>query len=62
VFNKPFSTLSQFSYRVTGSWDNPQVKGGDNKDMPGDQPPAPAATPAPAAATPPPPVAPQDEE
>lgn len=28
VFNKPFNTLSQFSYHVTGSWDNPQVKGG----------------------------------
>ncbi len=33
VFNKPFSKLSQFSYRVTGSWDNPQVKGADNKGL-----------------------------
>ena len=39
VFNKPFSKLSQFSYRVTGSWDNPQVKGADNKDSSNNAPP-----------------------
>ncbi|MDR3415056.1 MAG: DUF3971 domain-containing protein [Nevskia sp.] len=43
VFNKPFSALSQFSYRVTGSWDNPQVKAGDKRQA--------AATPAPADAS-----------
>ncbi|MBX6420604.1 MAG: TIGR02099 family protein [Nevskia sp.] len=26
IFNKPFSKLSRFSYHVTGSWDNPQIK------------------------------------
>lgn len=25
LFNKPFNRLAKFSYRVTGSWDNPEV-------------------------------------
>ncbi len=58
VFNKPFNALSQFSYRVTGSWDNPQVKVGEVKEAPktaAPPPPAPepAPTPAPDAAPPP---------
>jgi len=51
VFNKPFNKLSQFSYRVTGSWDNPQVNGADNKDTTKPQP-APAPSPAPTAPPP----------
>jgi uncharacterized protein YhdP len=34
VLDKPLDQLTQFSYQVTGSWDNPQVKrieaGGDS--------------------------------
>jgi uncharacterized protein (TIGR02099 family) len=26
IFNQPFSKLSRFSYRVTGSWDNPKIE------------------------------------
>ena len=62
VFNKPFSTLSQFSYRVTGSWDNPQVKGAENKEMPTAQQPAPAVAPDPDAAPQPQSAAPQNGE
>jgi len=29
AFGKPFNTLSQFSYHVTGPWDNPQIKHGE---------------------------------
>jgi uncharacterized protein (TIGR02099 family) len=51
IFNKPFNTLSRFSYHVTGGWDNPQVKGGDNKELtkelPRAAPPASDAAPAP---------------
>ena len=47
VFNKPFNALSQFSYRVTGSWDNPQVKVGEVKEIPKTAAPTPAAEPAP---------------
>ncbi|MDB5987988.1 MAG: hypothetical protein JWR16_3041 [Nevskia sp.] len=33
VLGKPFNKLSQFSYHVTGPWDNPQIKHGEaNKD------------------------------
>ncbi len=55
VFNKPFSKFSQFSYRVTGSWDNPQVKGAENKETTKNAPsaPAPAPTPTPDPAAPP---------
>ena len=55
VFNKPFNALSQFSYRVTGSWDNPQVKVGTVKPSPdkdAPNPPPPPAQPAPGAAPP----------
>jgi len=48
VFNKPFSKFSQFSYHVTGSWDNPQVKGGENKETAKNPPSAPVPAPAPA--------------
>jgi uncharacterized protein (TIGR02099 family) len=42
VFNKPFNALSQFSYHVTGSWDNPQIKGsGSEPPKPLLPPPAP---------------------
>jgi uncharacterized protein YhdP len=37
LFGKPFNQLGQFSYHVTGSWDNPQIRRG------GEQPPAPAS-------------------
>jgi uncharacterized protein (TIGR02099 family) len=61
VFNKPFNKLSQFSYHVTGSWDNPQVNAGDNKDAPktdaaGGVVPAGTAAPTPAPAAPPAPA------
>jgi uncharacterized protein (TIGR02099 family) len=29
ALGKPFNTLSQFSYHVTGPWDNPQIKHGE---------------------------------
>jgi uncharacterized protein (TIGR02099 family) len=35
LFSKPFNKLSKFSYRVTGSWDNPEViKGGEETPPP----------------------------
>jgi len=35
LFSKPFSKLGKFSYRVTGSWDNPEViKGADEAPPP----------------------------
>ncbi len=52
VFNKPFNKLSQFSYHVTGSWDNPQVNGAETKDAPKANAPPPAA-PVPAVSPPP---------
>lgn len=47
IFNKPFNQLGRFSYHVTGSWDNPQVKGEGNEESPAAPAPAkPAAAPA----------------
>lgn len=54
VFGKPFNALSKFSYHVTGSWDNPEVKAGEKQEAPK---PADGAAPAPPAAAPPPPAA-----
>ena len=51
VFNKPFNALSRFSYHVTGSWDNPQVKAGDKQELPA-QPAQPAVETPPAPAPP----------
>jgi uncharacterized protein YhdP len=40
IFNKPFSQIGRFSYRVTGSWDNPQVKAGEGATPAAPTPPA----------------------
>jgi uncharacterized protein (TIGR02099 family) len=39
LFGKPLETLTRFSYHLTGSWDNPQIKRGESETV---------ATPAPA--------------
>ena len=49
VMNKPLNQVTQLSYRVTGSWDNPQVTRSA-------QPPTPTPTPAPTPAPAPPPT------
>lgn len=45
VLDKPLDQATQLSYRVTGSWDNPQITRGDGAPLP-----RPAAAPAPAVA------------
>jgi uncharacterized protein (TIGR02099 family) len=53
LFNKPLDRLTQFSYHVSGSWDNPQIRRGDSTPVtgPASAPPSPPA-PAPQPATP----------